>query len=68
MEIRKAELENIVAAQRDVEAQSQAIPDKIRAFFENYSKMDVRQRKAILQGILKAVDVFNDGRVELTFR
>jgi hypothetical protein len=28
----------------------------------------VRQAKAILQGIIKAAHVFNDGRIELEFR
>jgi len=35
---------------------------------EDFRDMDVRQAKAILQGIIKAAHVFNDGRIELEFR
>ena len=65
---RKAALEASVAAQRDLAAQAAAVPVKVRSFLEDFQDMDVRQAKAILQGIIKAAHVFNDGRIELEFR
>ena len=64
----KSDLEARVAAQRDLESQTQAIPVKIGSFLENFGDMNVPEAKAILQGILKSAHVFNDGRVELEFR
>ena len=65
---RKVELEASVAAQRDMEAQAEAVPVKVRSFLEDFQEMEVRQAKAILQGIIKAAHVSNDGRIELEFR
>jgi len=65
---RKADLEAHVAAQREVESQTAAVPVQVRSFLEDFGDMDVPQAKAILQGIIKAAHVFNDGRVELEFR
>ena len=64
----KAELETTVAVQRDMAAQTEAVPVKVRSFLEDFQGMEVRQAKAILQGIIKAAHVFNDGRIELEFR
>ena len=49
----KVDLEAIVAAQRDMEAEATTVP--------------VRVRSSLLQGI-KAANVFNDGWIELEFR
>ena len=68
LQSRKVDLEASVAAQRDMEAQVDAVPVKVGTFLENFQNMDVRQAKAILQGIIKAAHVWNDGRVELEFR
>jgi site-specific DNA recombinase len=68
LQARKGELEASVAAQRDREAQATVVPIKVRFFLEDFQAMDVRQAKAILQGIIKAAHVFNDGRIELQFR
>jgi hypothetical protein len=65
---RKGALEASVAAQRDMESQVSAVPVKIRSFLEDSREMPVPQAKAVLQGILKAVHVWKDGRVELEFR
>lgn len=40
----------------------------MRSFLEVFRKMDVRQAKAVLQGIVKAAHVYNDGRIKLVFR
>lgn len=68
LQSRKSDLEARVVAQRDLESQTQAIPVKIGSFLEDFHAMDVRHAKAILQGIIKAAHVFNDGRIELEFR
>ena len=68
LQSRKADLETIVAAQREFEAQAAAVPIQVASFLEDFQTMDVRHAKAILQGIIKAAHVFNDGRIELVFR
>ncbi len=68
LQSRKADLETIVAAQRELEAQAAAVPVQVASFLEDFHGMDVRQAKAILQGIIKAAHLFNDGRIELEFR
>ena len=68
LKARQAELVASVAAQRDMESQVAAVPVKVGTFLDEYPDMDVRQAKAVLQGILKAAHVFNDGRIELEFR
>ena len=65
---RKDELEPTVAAQRDGEAQSATVPVRKRSFLESYQEMEVRQAKARLQGIVKTVHVYNDGRLDFRFR
>ncbi|MCI0781125.1 MAG: recombinase family protein [Chloroflexi bacterium] len=64
----KAELEATVAAQKEVEAVVTTVPTKVQSFLEDFQQMDVREAKAVLQSILKAAHVFNDGRVEIEFR
>ena len=64
----KVDLEAAVAAQRDMEAQTAAVPVKVRSFLEDFQEMDVRQAKSILQGIIRAAHVWNDGRIDLEFR
>jgi hypothetical protein len=65
---RKVRLEASVAAQRNMEAQAASVPVKVRSFLEDFQAMDVRQAKAILQGIIKAAHVWKDGRIQLEFR
>ncbi len=45
-----------------------ALPARIRSFLKDFGSLDVRRAKAMLQPILKAVHVYNDGRIELEFR
>ncbi len=68
LQARKIELESAIAAQRDMEVQVAAVPIKVQTFLEDFQEMDVREAKAILQGIIKAAHVFSDGRIELEFR
>ena len=61
---RKAGLESTVAAQRE----SEVVSIKVRSFLADFSEMEVRQAKAVLQGIIKTARVYKDGRIELEFR
>lgn len=64
----KTDLEARVAAQQDMESQVATVPVKVESFLEDFQGMDVQQAKAILQGIIRAAHVYNDGRIELEFR
>ena len=68
LQSRKSDLEASIAAQRNMEAQAASVPVKVRSFLEDFREMDVLHAKALLQGIIKAAHVFNDGRIELHFR
>ena len=68
MQALNVELEATIAAQKDVEAVVTTVPTKVQSFLEDFQQMDVREAKALLQSILKAAHVFNDGRVEVEFR
>lgn len=68
LQSRKVVLEAAVATQRDMEATVTTVPLKITSYLEAVQGMDVKEAKAILQGILKAAHVFNDGRIVLEFR
>ena len=68
LQSRKVDLEVAVATQQDMEAQAATVPVKVASFLEDFQGMDVRQAKAILQGILQAAHVWSDGRIELEFR
>ncbi|MBF8267425.1 MAG: Resolvase domain protein [Dehalococcoidia bacterium] len=65
---RKAELEALITAQRDREAQAKAVPVKVANFLEDFGGMDVVKAKAILQTIIKSAHVWKDGKIELEFR
>ena len=51
-----------------MEAQAAAVPVIVQSFLQDFQGMDVRQAKAILQGIIKAAHVWKDGRIDLEFR
>jgi hypothetical protein len=68
LQARKGELEASVAAQRNLKARTAAVPVKVQSFLQDFQAMDVVQAKAILQGIIKSAQVYNDGRIELEFR
>ena len=44
------------------------MPVKVESFLEDFQRMAVPEAKAILQGIIRAAHVYNDGRIELEFR
>ena len=65
---RKVDLEAAIAAQRDMESQVASVPVKVGTFLADFQDIDVGQAKAILQGIIRAAHVYNDGRIEMEFR
>ena len=46
----------------------QKIPTTIKTFEEAFNSLDLRQQKAQLQTILKAANIYKDGKIELEFR
>ncbi|MFO8101900.1 MAG: recombinase family protein [Dehalococcoidia bacterium] len=77
-EARRAELSQLQAKQADLskaieetsecEALTEKVPHEIRSFFEDFQTLDIRQQKARLQSIVKAIYVWNDNRIEIEFR
>jgi site-specific DNA recombinase len=68
LEKRKVDFQERIAKVRSQAEQVEKVPVAVRSFLEDFSKLDVRQAKAILQTILKAAYVYRDGRIELEFR
>lgn len=50
------------------EAMVERVPLAIQTFEEAFQSLEPRQQKAQLQTILKAANVYKDGRIELEFR
>jgi hypothetical protein len=50
------------------EALIEKVPRVIKPFEEVFEPLEIRQQKAQLQTILKAAQVYQDGRIELEFR
>lgn len=67
-ENRRADLERRRREQQARSELAEAVPVKVRSFLEDFSALEIRKAKALLQGILKAAYVYRDGRVELEFR
>jgi site-specific DNA recombinase len=65
---RESELALEVQREQDSAELAERLPVEIRSFVEDFENLDVTRRKAWLQTILKAANVWNDGRVELDFR
>jgi hypothetical protein len=68
LEARKKELKDWTEEARARTNLADALPQSIKTFVEAFEILDVRQQKAQLQMILKAVHVYNDGHTELEFR
>ena len=70
LEERRATLASRLGQDRDRDraAMVAKAPAHIGAFLEDFQGLDPRLQKAQLQTILKAVHVWNDGRIELEFR
>jgi hypothetical protein len=68
LETRKAALQSKVNSERNKVDMVNRVPLAIKSFLEDFQTLDVRQQKAKLQTILKAVHIYRDGRIELEFR
>jgi len=68
LESRRDELRAWVEEQRERVLSAERLPGAIGSFLEDFQGMEVRQQKAQLQTILKAVYVNKDNNIELEFR
>ncbi len=68
LEARKTELNDLLQKVRASEVMVKRVPQAIKTFVEAFQSLDIRQQKAQLQTILKAANVYKDGRIELEFR
>jgi hypothetical protein len=68
LEARKEELTRQLSQARASEDLIKRIPTAIKTFEEAFNHLETRQQKAQLQTILKAADIYKDGKIELEFR
>ncbi len=64
----RAELGNWLGQEKGRQEAVEAFPERVGAFLDDMRAWDTRRAKALLQPILKAAHVYNDGRIELEFR
>jgi site-specific DNA recombinase len=68
LEARKEELNQLLSRARASEDLIKRIPTAIKTFEEAFNSLETRQQKAQLQTILKAANIYKDGKIELEFR
>jgi site-specific DNA recombinase len=68
LEAKRDELLRQLKRARASEAMVQRVPRAIKTFLEAFQSLEPRQQKAQLQTILKAANIYNDGKIELEFR
>jgi phosphoserine phosphatase len=68
LEARRDELSRLLSRARVSEALIQRVPKAIKTFVEALQNLELRQQKAQLQTILKAANIYKEGRIELEFR
>jgi hypothetical protein len=68
LETRKEELPNLLSKVRASEATVGRVPQTIETYEEAFQSLEPRQQKAQLQTILKAANVYKDGKIEMEFR
>ena len=68
LEERKQDLERRLAQEQSRAAMEANVPAQVGSFLEDFQHLEPRRQKAQLQIILKAIHVWNDGRIELEFR
>jgi chromosome segregation ATPase len=65
---RKEELTKLLSQARASEDLIKRIPTAVKTFEEAFNSLETRQQKAQLQTILKAANIYKDGKIELEFR
>ena len=65
---RREELAAWVSDQAERHANAATLPKRVRSFLKDFRQLDVKRAKALLQSIVQAAHVSNDGRIELVFR
>ncbi len=68
LKTRQTALQAKVETERTKATQIESVPVAIKSFLEDFETMPVSEQKVKLQSILKAAQVFRDGRIELEFR
>ncbi|MFC2020826.1 recombinase family protein [Chloroflexota bacterium] len=68
LDARREELEELVTKERSRTSLAAILPESITNFLTAFEGLDIRQQKVHLQSILKAAQVYRDGRIELEFR
>jgi site-specific DNA recombinase len=62
------ELTDRLATEDAATSGAEALPGRVGTFLQDIQHLDVRENKARLQSLLKAVHVFTDMRIEIEFR
>jgi hypothetical protein len=65
---RQTEISDWLAQQHERQETVGSLPTRVRSFLKAFQSLDTRRAKALLQTILSAAHVHNDGRIELEFR
>jgi hypothetical protein len=68
LEARREELNKLLFRARASEEMIKKIPTAIKTFEDAFNSLEIRQQKAQLQTILKAANIYKDGRIELELR
>ena len=68
LKTKSQELEGWLEEQDRRISSSERIPVEIRAFLDDFQRLDIRVQKTHLQTILKAAHIHRDGRIEMEFR
>jgi hypothetical protein len=68
LEANRTELLKKLSKARASEALIKKAPEAIKTFVEAFQSLEPRQQKAHLQTILKSVNIYKEGRIELEFR
>ncbi len=68
VEMRLAELRELLHSAETAQESVTSLPERITAFTESFDHLEVPKAKAMLQMIPGAAYVWTDGRIELEFR
>ena len=68
LKAQQAELSEWLVGQHERMAVVGTPPKRVRSFLQGVQSLDTRRAKALLQTILQAAHIYNNGRIELKFR